>query len=179
MSARSLKCSWTTYGILGCLSLIVVEVSWNSDNSLLDFLAKLDLSNFLHLEAVRFAARNGAGHTFVRTMDEISCGEKVLVSFKYWTWTKGLPPWSTTLNGHDSTSFLVCGSSDLRPMSRLFWWAGVFRVMARTHLTSKTVFSGFIAAWFLAASPINRSSSVKETKDGVVKLPCSLATPSC
>ena len=35
---------------------------------------------------------------------------------------------------------------------------------------------GFIAAWFLAASPIRRSSSVKETKEGVVKLPCSLAT---
>jgi len=45
-----------------------------------------------------------------------------------------------------------------------------------THLTSKTVLAGFIAAWFFAASPINRSSEVKETKDGVVKLPCSLAT---
>jgi len=45
----------------------------------------------------------------------------------------------------------------------------------RTYLTSKTVFSGFMAAWFLAASPINRSLSLKETKDGVVKLPCSLA----
>jgi len=41
---------------------------------------------------------------------------------------------------------------------------------------SKTVFSGFIAAWFLAASPIKRSSAVKETKEGVVKLPCSFAT---
>lgn len=44
-----------------------------------------------------------------------------------------------------------------------------------TYLTSKTVLRGFMAAWFLAASPINRSFSVKETKDGVVKLPCSLA----
>ena len=41
---------------------------------------------------------------------------------------------------------------------------------------SKIVFAGFMAAWFLAASPIKRSSSVKETKEGVVKLPCSLAT---
>jgi hypothetical protein len=41
---------------------------------------------------------------------------------------------------------------------------------------SKTVFVGFIAAWFLAASPMRRSLSVKETKEGVVKLPCSLAT---
>lgn len=41
---------------------------------------------------------------------------------------------------------------------------------------SKMVFAGFIAAWFFADSPINRSSSVKETNEGVVKLPCSLAT---
>lgn len=45
-----------------------------------------------------------------------------------------------------------------------------------SYLTSKTVLAGFIAAWFFAASPIKRSSLVKETKDGVVKLPCSLAT---
>ena len=32
-----------------------------------------------------------------------------------------------------------------------------------------------MAAWFLAASPINRSSALKETNEGVVKLPCSLA----
>ena len=44
------------------------------------------------------------------------------------------------------------------------------------YLISKIVFAGFIAAWFFADSPINRSSSVKETKDGVVKLPCSFAT---
>lgn len=44
-----------------------------------------------------------------------------------------------------------------------------------TYLTSKTVLMGFMAAWFLAASPINRSESVKETKEGVVKEPCSLA----
>jgi len=35
---------------------------------------------------------------------------------------------------------------------------------------------GFMAAWFLAASPIRRSSAVKETKEGVVKEPWSLAT---
>jgi hypothetical protein len=33
---------------------------------------------------------------------------------------------------------------------------------------SKMVFFGFIAALFLAASPIKRSLSVKETNDGVV-----------
>lgn len=45
----------------------------------------------------------------------------------------------------------------------------------RTYLTSKTVLMGFMAAWFLAASPINRSESVNETNEGVVKEPCSLA----
>jgi hypothetical protein len=49
-------------------------------------------------------------------------------------------------------------------------------LIVEIYLTSKTVFSGFIAAWFLAASPMRRSSSVKETNEGVVKLPCSLAT---
>jgi hypothetical protein len=33
-----------------------------------------------------------------------------------------------------------------------------------------------MAAWFFAASPMRRSSSLNETNDGVVKLPCSLAT---
>lgn len=48
--------------------------------------------------------------------------------------------------------------------------------MMTAHLTSKTVFSGFMAAWFFAASPIRRSSAVKETNEGVVNEPCSLAT---
>jgi hypothetical protein len=43
------------------------------------------------------------------------------------------------------------------------------------RLASKTVFTGFIAAWFLAASPIMRSESVNATYDGVVRLPWSLA----
>ena len=45
----------------------------------------------------------------------------------------------------------------------------------KPYLTSKTVLTGFMAAWFLAASPIRRSLSVKDTNEGVVKLPCSLA----
>lgn len=55
----------------------------------------------------------------MRTIDEISWGEKVLVSFKYSTCTTGFPPWSTTLNGHVSMSFFTVGSSNLRPISRL------------------------------------------------------------
>jgi hypothetical protein len=34
---------------------------------------------------------------------------------------------------------------------------------------------GFAAAWFLAASPTNRSSSVKATYDGVIRCPWSFA----
>ena len=43
------------------------------------------------------------------------------------------------------------------------------------RLASKTVLWGFIATWFLAASPIKRSESVKATYEGVVRLPGSLA----
>merc|ERR1719355_435787 len=49
------------------------------------------------------------------------------------------------------------------------------------RLASKTVFSGLRATWFLAASPIRRSLSVKATYEGVVRFPWSLAiisTPS-
>jgi hypothetical protein len=52
-------------------------------------------------------------------MEEISWGEKVLVSPKYSTSTTGLPPWSTTLNGQDSMSFLTIGSSNRLPIRRL------------------------------------------------------------
>lgn len=39
----------------------------------------------------------------------------------------------------------------------------------------KTVLLGFIATWFLAASPMRRSVSVNATYDGVVRFPWSLA----
>merc|ERR1719356_360974 len=70
------------------------------------------------------------------------------------------------LNDQSLISAWQTGSLYLRPMSRL---------------ASKTVFSGLRAVWFLAASPIRRSVSVKATYDGVVRFPWSLAiisTPS-
>ena len=112
-------------------------------------------------------------------MAEISWGEKSLVSPRYWTWTLGLPLASMILKGHDWMSFLTVSSSKRRPMRRLKFrqHVGFSEIPGmKSYLTSKTVFSGFIAAWFLAASPIRRSSEVKETNEGVVKLPCSLAT---
>ena len=36
---------------------------------------------------------------------------------------------------------------------------------------SKIVLVGFAAAWFFAASPTNRSSSVKATYEGVIRCP--------
>lgn len=39
------------------------------------------------------------------------------------------------------------------------------------HTISKTVRSGLEANWFLAASPTRRSSSVKATQEGVIRLP--------
>ncbi len=58
-------------------------------------------------------------------MEEISCGEKVLLSPRYSTSTIGDPSWSTILNGQDSVSFLTVGSSVRRPMRRL---VGVVRL---------------------------------------------------
>lgn len=52
-------------------------------------------------------------------MEEISWGENVFVSPRYSTWTIGFPPWSITLNGHVSISFLTVASSYRRPIKRL------------------------------------------------------------
>jgi hypothetical protein len=71
--------------------------------------------------------------------------------------------------------FVVESSPDEAPAKKRSV-SNFFDTLQRTNLMSKTVLAGFIAAWFFAASPINRSSGVKETKEGVVKLPCSLAT---
>jgi hypothetical protein len=111
-------------GILGSLALVVVKVGGHSDDSLLNLLAELHLSNLLHLHG--YAVSNGkrpfdtALLTLVRTMAEISWGEKEEVLPRYSTSTLGLPlPSSTTLKGHDSMSFLTVGSSKRRPIRRL------------------------------------------------------------
>lgn len=121
----------------------------------------------------------GSHLTLVRTMAEISWGENCLVSPRYSTSTLGFPLSSTTLKGQDSISFFTVGSSKRRPINRLEslldFDDSLDHHNKQTYLTSKTVLTGFMAAWFLAASPINRSLSVNETNEGVVKEPCSLA----
>jgi hypothetical protein len=44
---------------------------------------------------------------------------------------------------------------------------------------SKTVRCGLLAYWFLAASPTRRSSSVKATHDGVIRLPEVIVSSGC
>ena len=84
----------------------------------------------------------------MRTMEEISSGMKVFVSPLYSTWITGLVPLSMILYGQSLASAWTEASANLRPMRRL---------------ASKTVLCGFIAHWFLAASPMRRSESVKAT----------------
>lgn len=115
-------------GILGSLTLVVVEVGGDSDDGLLNLLAELGLSNLLHLfdllvncglVGMELEPRLWGKLAFMRTMEEISWGVKVLFSPRYSTSTAGEVPWSTTLKGQDSTSFLTMGSSKRRPIRRL------------------------------------------------------------
>ncbi|KAE9523578.1 hypothetical protein AGLY_016130 [Aphis glycines] len=85
---------------------------------------------------------------FVNTIELISSGAKTFRSPLNSTWILGFPQSFTTLNGQCLMSACVFSSSKRRPIKRL---------------ASNTVFTGFIATWFLAASPINRSVSVNAT----------------
>ncbi len=64
------------------------------------------------------------------------------------TWMTGLPPLSMILKGQCFMSAWTSESANLRPMRRL---------------ASNTVLYGFMATWFLAASPIRRSESLNAT----------------
>uniref|UniRef100_A0A0A9E4N8 Uncharacterized protein n=1 Tax=Arundo donax TaxID=35708 RepID=A0A0A9E4N8_ARUDO len=101
-------------------------------------------------------------------MEDISSAANCFSSPLYWTTIIGLSPGpATTLNGHSFMSLCTDGSENLLPINRF---------------ASKTVLVGFMATWFLAASPMSRSVSVKATYDGVVRFPWSLAmisTRSC
>eukprot|EP01139_Manchomonas_bermudensis_P000097 Amastigsp_a96_3797.p5 type:complete len:113 gc:universal Amastigsp_a96_3797:446-108(-) len=94
----------------------------------------------------------------MRTIDETSSGVKsCCFSVPAWTRMSGLcSAFATTANGQCFMSAWIAASSMRRPMRRL---------------ASKIVFSGFMPAWFAAALPTRRPSSVKATHDGVVRSP--------
>jgi hypothetical protein len=95
--------------------------------------------------------RNDSAVSFIltSTIADTSSGMKVFVSPRYCTWISGFPSaFDTTLNGHSFMSDFTVSSLCFRPIRRF---------------ASNTVFSGFIAAWFFAASPIRRSLSVNAT----------------
>ena len=51
------------------------------------------------------------------------------------------------------------------------WTVASVNFLPIKRLASKIVLEGFMATWFLAASPMRRSVSVKATYEGVVLLP--------
>jgi len=71
--------------VLGSLTLVIIEVGGDSDDCLIDLLANLGLGDLLHLQAGTIVSEKSTmgflcHRTFKRIMDEISWGEKDLVS---------------------------------------------------------------------------------------------------
>mmetsp|Transcript_4680 Transcript_4680/g.6924 ORF Transcript_4680/g.6924 Transcript_4680/m.6924 type:complete len:223 (+) Transcript_4680:1006-1674(+) len=98
---------------------------------------------------------------FSSTMLEISSGANTFFSPLKITSIWGLSPGpGITVNGQCFMSAFTASSANLRPMRRF---------------ASNTVLVAFMATWFLAASPMRRSVSLKATYEGVVRLPWSFA----
>lgn len=110
-----------------------------------------------------FSPKKASAISFIlrSTIADTSSGANTFCSVPTVTSTMGLSPCpGTILNGTSLASRCTVTSENLRPMSRF---------------TSNTVLMGLDAAWFLAASPINRWPSVLHpTYEGVIRFPCSL-----
>ena len=100
--------------------------------------------------SVIFFPKKASAVSFIltKTIEDISSGEKTLVSFLNSTCILGFPPSLITWKGQCFISAWTVWSSNFLPIKRL---------------ASNTVLFGFIATWFLAASPINLSVSVNAT----------------
>ena len=81
-------------------------------------------------------------------MEDTSSGQKDLFSPLCSTWVLGFPASLVTVNGQCFMSACTTASLNFRPIRRL---------------ASNTVLVGFMATWFLAASPMSLSVSVNAT----------------
>ena len=145
--------------ILGGGTLGVVEVGGNSNNGVLDRLAEIALSDLLHL------AQN-------HSRDLLRCESRfLLVDLDT---DAGLAVLVDNLEGEvldivlDGLVGELLANETFLPESQ-YLGTGVLR--ERVLTMSKTVRWGLLAYWFFAASPTRRSSSVKATQDGVMRLP--------
>jgi hypothetical protein len=149
-------------GVLGSLTLSVVEVGGDGDDGVSDFFAEVGFGGLLHLceDHSGDLSQASANVREARRRRQTSSGVNSLSSPLCLTLIIGFPPLLVSLNGQCLTSRLTSASSYLRPMRRL---------------ASKTVFSGLVWKAFFAASPILRTRALDtcygEEKDGLTIAP--------
>lgn len=109
--------------VLGSLTLCIVEVGRDGDNSVGDLLSEVGFSD-LGLAGI---FRVYTSFIFWRIMAEISSGEKVFFSPSLISiWMFGFPAFAMTLKGKCFMSLWTSLSSKLRPMSRWMLRYSVF-----------------------------------------------------
>jgi hypothetical protein len=146
--------------VLGGGTLSVVEVGGNGNNSVLDRLAEVALRYLLHLtqnhggnlfggEGLLLAVNLDANIGLTVLVDDLE-GEVLDVILNGLVLVLLTDETFLLHSQYASFQIIVCG--DVRTMSKM-------------------VRSGLEANWFLAASPTRRSSSVKATQEGVIRLP--------
>jgi len=147
-------------GVLGGGTLSVVEVGGNGNDGVLDRLAKIALGHLLHL------AQNHGG--------DLLGGEGLLLAVNR-NGNLGLTALVDDLEGEVLdvilNRLLLVLETDETFLLHSQYASLATRVYGSVRTISKMVRSGLEANWFLAASPTRRSSSVKATQEGVIRLP--------